>query len=199
MSLDTLATVSLTYVSHARRRAAALGRVGESAVLLVAAAVAQRWIAMPRWSWLLGDAQPHTVDEGGLVGDEGCSPRATTVEGQVVSALARAGGVLPFRPSCLAQAAAAQVMLRRRGEPGVVVIGLKRPSCTPQQVDLPRARSGLRPTHRQVGRADSAPWEAHAWVLGSAGVLLGGDAAEGFTPTTDFRVRPSGVPAGPGA
>ena len=62
-------------------------------------------------------------------------------------------------------------MLRRRGEPGVVVIGLR-----PVQVD---------------GVTD---WQAHAWLLGRQGALTGGPAATGFTATTVF-IQPDGLRA----
>jgi len=79
----------------------------------------------------------------------------------VAGAIRRASQLLPFEPTCLAQAGAGQMMLRRRHHPGVVVIGLRR------------------------GEAD---WDAHAWLLGHAGALTGGPAARGFTPTTVFTV-----------
>ena len=53
------------------------------------------------------------------------------------------------------------MMLRRRGEPGVVVIGL---------------------------RPSDGEWDAHAWLLGRRGAITGGTAAAGFTATTVFEV-----------
>ncbi len=58
-------------------------------------------------------------------------------------------------------------MLRRRGKPGVVVIGL---------------------------RSADGEWDAHAWLLGERGALTGGIASEGFTATTVFEV-PGGLKA----
>ncbi len=58
-------------------------------------------------------------------------------------------------------------MLRRRGKPGVVVVGL---------------------------RSTDGAWDAHAWLLGERGALTGGPAADGFTATTVFEV-PGGVRA----
>jgi hypothetical protein len=100
----------------------------------------------------------------------------TPVEGSVVLAVAAAVRRLPWEPSCLSQAATVQFLLRRRGESGVVVIGLR--------------------------RADpDGPWESHAWLLGRSGALTGGPAATGFTPVTVFgdpgRPISSGIEFGP--
>ncbi len=142
-------------------------RVAEAALLLTAAAAAQRWVPMPRWSGVLG--KPGAVPpelRGSAVG--GIEVRAATLaEARVGSAVARASRRLPFEASCLAQATAGQVMLRRRREPGVVVVGL-RPSVESE-----------------------ADWGAHAWLLGRRGALTGGPAAAGFTATTAFGVAES--------
>jgi hypothetical protein len=91
---------------------------------------------------------------------------ATPTETRVANAIRRGSGRLPWEPTCLAEATAGQIMLRRRGETGVVVIGL-RPSPT--------------------GTPDAEPdWQAHAWLLGRRGALTGGPAAAGFTATTVF-------------
>lgn len=141
-------------------------RVAEAAVLLCAATMAQRWVPMPRWSALLGrpGAVPETMRGAA---DRGIPVRAATpTEARVGSALARAQRRLPFEASCLAQATAGQVMLRRRGEPGTVVIGLRAPG----------------------DGAEGGDWDAHAWLLGRGGALTGGPAAAGFTATTVFGV-----------
>lgn len=135
-------------------------RVVEAAVLLTASSAAQRWVTMPRWSRVLGVAAPVPDDwQGRRV--EGLSTSAANVlEYRVASAVRRGALLLPWTPTCLAEAAAAQVMLARRGAPGVVVIGL-RPGAT-------------------------GAWDAHAWLLGRQGALTGGPAAEGFSATTVF-------------
>jgi hypothetical protein len=81
--------------------------------------------------------------------------------------------MLPFEPSCLAQATAGQVMLRRRGQPGVVVIGLRPPTAASPVAEFPTGE-------------DRDRWGAHAWLMGSAGALTGGPAAEGFTAINVF-------------
>lgn len=82
--------------------------------------------------------------------------------------MARASAALPWSPSCLAEAAAAQVLLRQAGESGVVVIGLR--------------------------RQEGGGWDAHSWLLGRRGALTGGPAAQGFTATTVYE-RPGGLRA----
>jgi hypothetical protein len=62
-------------------------------------------------------------------------------------------------------------MMSVRGEPGVVVIGLRRDET-----------------------ASKKQWKAHAWLVGQGGVITGGPAAVGFTPTTVYE-RPSGLRA----
>jgi hypothetical protein len=88
----------------------------------------------------------------------------------VAVALTRASRLIPFHPTCLAQATAGQVMLRRRGEPGVVVLGLRRPEIE--------------------GDGSASPaWGVHAWLVGTEGALTGGSAASGFTATSAFDAR----------
>lgn len=140
-------------------------------MLLGVGAAAQRWVPMPRWSALLG--APGAVPgqwRGRQVRALG-EAAADEVERRVAFAVDRAMAHLPMQPTCLAQAFAGQLMLRRRGRSGVVVIG-------------------LRPPPSAEGR-----WEAHAWLLGEAGALTGGPAAHGFTATTVFEV-PGGLRAG---
>jgi hypothetical protein len=129
--------------------------------LLTAAGVATRAVPIRRWSGLLGQPAPlpeHWADEP--------SPQqrpapATPAEYRVARSIARASRLLPWTPSCLDQALAAQVLLRRAGTPGTVVIGVRR---------------------------DDSGAETHAWVLGQAGPLTGGPAGEDYTPTAVFTV-----------
>jgi hypothetical protein len=93
---------------------------------------------------------------------------ANSEEVRVASAVRSACRRLAWEPTCLAQAATGQLMLRRRGGAGVVVIGLR-----PQR---------------------GAPWQAHAWLLGKRGALTGGRAADGFTAATVYQL-PGGLQA----
>jgi hypothetical protein len=174
-----------------RHRIAAAGRVGEAALLLTAASAAQRWVPMRRWSPVLGHhgpippSWPATWPALRSTAGPADSP-VTPADHRVRVALRRALRLTPWQPSCLAQATAAQVMLRRRGAAGVVVIGLRAPSpptSTLSTSSQPAAGNG------GSFEADGQQWAAHAWLLRPCGVLVGGAAAAGFSPTTAFEVR----------
>ena len=148
-----------------RRRWAHRVRVVVAMVLLTVFGAAQRWVPMRRWSGVLGRAAavpPAWLDQRIAT----LPVRAGSVaERQVLVAVQRAARALPWTPTCLAEAAAGQVLLRRVGAAGVVVIGLRR-----------------------TDPAVSAEWDAHAWLLGARGALTGGPAARGFTATTVYEV-----------
>lgn len=145
-------------------------RVLEALLLLSLGVALQRWVPMPRWAFLLGSAQEVPKGWGhDPVGDLPIQA-ATSTERQVAVAVRRASSRLPGEPSCLAEALAGQLMLRRRGEPGVVVLGL-------------RSRGA---------DAHGASWGAHAWLLGREGALVGAAAARGYTPATLYTVERDG-------
>ena len=152
-------------ISARRRVWRGRARVAEAMVLLTMAGAAQKWVPMTLWSGLLGQhGEVPTSWRGQAVG---VLPRRaeSVVEVRVARAIRRGAQRLPWHSTCLAEATAGQVMLRRRGQPGVVVIGLR-----PNE-------------ERPSGR-----WDAHAWLLGAQGALTGGPAAAGFTATTVFEV-----------
>lgn len=155
-----------------RRTAAHWVRVVVAMVVLTATAVAQRFIPMPRWSGVLG--RPTAVPEAWRASPVLSLPNRwdSLAERRAARAVRSAGRYLPWTPRCLAEAAAAQVLLRSAGSPAVVVIGLRPP---------PQAE------HQQM-------WEAHAWLVGRSGAITGGPAARGFTATTVFEV-PGGLSA----
>ncbi len=153
--------------SAASRRWRGRARVAQAMALITATGVAQKVVPMTRWSRVIGEhAQvPRTWE---ATSEQAVPVRSADLdEERVRRAIRRASDRLPWTPSCLAQAAAGQIMLRRRGKPGVVVIGL---------------------------RPAEGEWDAHAWLLGARGALTGGLDAEGFTPTTVFEV-PEGLKA----
>lgn len=150
----------------ARRRL----RTAEAAALLAVGSAAQRWVPLPRWAPALGVASPVPDDLAGVPVSAAPVAPVTRPEREVRRAVQRASARLPWQPTCLAQAFAGQVMLRRRRYPGIVVIG-------------------LRPT--APGRA----WDVHAWLSGPTGTISGGVAARGFTPTMLFR-PPGGLGRG---
>lgn len=145
----------------------ARARVVEAMALIASAGVLQKAIPIRRWSKVIGEPAP--VPSEWRTHEAIPARGADLDEDRVRRAIRRASDRLPWTPSCLAQAAAGQVMLRQRGKSGVVVIGL-------------RATTADR------------PWDAHAWLLGRCGALSGAQAAEGFTPTAVFEV-PGGLHA----
>lgn len=122
----------------------------EALVLVLVARVLRAWVPMRRWSRVLGPTQPPTANA------RPDAPEGTeaAVAAAVASATRKAGG------NCLEQAFAASLMLRLRGERGVVVIGLDRADPA------------------------SAP---HAWLVGRSGrVVVGGDVTDRFVPVSQF-------------
>ncbi len=140
-------------------------RVIEAMLLLGLAAAAQRFVPMPWWSGLIGEAASVPSEWRGQRIERLPSRWATPTERKVVKAIESASRLVPWAPRCLAEATAGQVMLRQFGAPGVVVIGLQPAEAAPMQT-----------------------WNAHAWLLGQHGALTGGRAASGFTATTVFQV-----------
>lgn len=170
---------------------------------------------MRRWSAALGRPAPVPAAWLGQRTHGWARRAAVDRDGQVEHAVAfavrRAAGRLPFRSSCLAEAFAGQVLLRRRGCGGVVVIGLRRmlaadaadaaaASAAPDATAAPDGSGAADAAGRSGGSGAAGPqggagasWEAHAWLVGRTGVLTGGPAARGFTATSVFQVpgRPS--------
>ena len=138
------------------------GRVAEAITFVALASGARACVPVRRWSGVFGSVRPvppeWSADSTQLLPNRASSD----LEAVVSWAVHRSSRWLPGTPNCLAQAAAAQVMLRRRGSSGVVVIGLR--------------------------RDHEGTWDAHAWLLGRRGALVGGPAAEGFKPTMVFAV-----------
>jgi hypothetical protein len=161
---DTLVQSAYTrgMVGARRRVWLGRGRTAEAMVLLAAGSAAQKWVPMRRWSGWLGSVGAVPEAWRGRPVERHVRAARTPVEIGVESAIVNGSRRLPWEPSCLAQAAAAQVMLRRRGTGGVVVIGLR--------------------------RSDDGAWDAHAWLMTASGVLTGGAASRGFTATSVFEV-----------
>ena len=133
-------------------------------VLLAVFGLAQRGVPMRWWSPVLGRMAAPPASWGASRVEHLPARVGSRLEWSVARAVRRAGRALPWSPTCLAEAAAGQVMLRQYRAPGVVVIGL-RPTAVP-----------------------GARWDAHAWLLGRRGALTGGPAAAGFTATTVYAV-----------
>lgn len=164
MTTQVVPTRTRTQKAVLRWRHRAL--VVEGMGLLAVGTALQKWVPMTKWSRLLGSAGPVPRQWSGAVITALPARAADARERRVVVALRSANRHVPWHNTCLAEATAAQVMLRQLGRPGVVVIGLRA---------------------TEVG-----PWDAHAWLLGPRGALTGGPAARGFTATTVFEV-PGGL------
>lgn len=80
----------------------------------------------------------------------------------VASAIRRGAWRLPFESTCLIRAIAGRLMLRRRGTPSSLVIG--------------------------VAVRDGRP-SAHAWLTASGGVVCGGSEAAEFSPIAAWHSR----------
>ena len=119
-------------VARAARLASGLQIHAEAAALLTASRLALRLLPFHVVEPALGQRASDAIDssEGGGTADRTCQ--------RVLRAVARVRRVLPWDSTCLCAALAAKSMLRLRGAPGLVLIGVKK-------------------------RADS-PLEAHAWI-----------------------------------
>lgn len=134
----------------------ALATLLKVTTLLFVGAFLQKFVPMTRWGHLLGtpgkpDRTSHSTSE-------------TTVPTEVRSlekSLRQGVRLLPFTPSCLAQAFAGQRMLMSKDIPGTVTIGLRREG-----------------THN---------WPAHAWLHAGNRVITGGGVGDVYFPTTSYR------------
>lgn len=146
-----------------RARVAGWARTSEAMALLTVGSAVQRWVPIRHWASWLGESVPVPQPWRGTAVQRMVRTQPRPVDTQVKAAIESGSRHLPWTPSCLAQAIAAQAMLRRRHSAGVVVIGLRRPDT-------------------------GGDWAAHAWLMVPSGVLTGGPAARGFTATGVFEV-----------
>src|SRR5204862_4684937 len=101
------------------------GRTFEAALSLLA--VRLTFALLPfRWALLLLRANPGERTNPGESNDAELSAPLNEVAADIARAVNRAARYLPFRFACLPRAFAALVMLRRRGIPGTVHLGLAR-------------------------------------------------------------------------
>lgn len=109
-----------------------------------------RILKFPRLSRSLGR---HMAESGG--GDERATRESGDRVGWAVTGVAK---VLPWKPVCLPQAVAAQWMLRRRGVPSTLYMGID-------------PRGG---------------YDAHAWVSVGDHIVTGGPSTERFAVVSTF-------------
>lgn len=137
-------------------------RVVEALVVLTVADAAVRVIPFRRIGATLGERQAAGAAEVTAAERE----RSLAV-GRAVRSAAR---FLPQHPVCLAQAIAAQWMLRRRGIAGTVYLGA--------QLDTSASTS-------------AAAMKAHAWVRVGGDIVVGRAEHRRYTPVASFAPRPS--------
>ena len=137
-------------------RAAHRLRVVEAAVALAVVGVALAVLPFRIVARLAG-----RVEASGQACPPPTADAAASAVGRAVTAAARR---LPWRPACLEQALAACLMLRRRGVPSHLCIG--------------------------VAIGDGREVRAHAWLTASGGTVCGGPAAAEITPIAAFRPMP---------
>jgi hypothetical protein len=129
-------------------------RVAEAAAFLVVVSVALRILPFRFLARLVGGVQG-----GRPAGPATCDRRAASI-GRAVTVAARR---LPWHPVCLPQALAAAFMLRRRGIPSQLCLGV---------------------------RQEDGNIEAHAWLTvdgPAGGVVCGGAEAQDFVPIASLR------------
>lgn len=138
-------------MSKARRRLRALEAL---AVLLVVTTI-RRSMPMHRWA-------PRLIGRASVAPLPGVPSDAvlTDVDRQVADAVRAATRRVPVQFTCLDQAVAGALMLRRRRVATSIVIGLPR---------------------------DEAFTDSHAWLLGACdGIVLGGMVADRYVPASVF-------------
>jgi hypothetical protein len=145
MSLGRAVLKTLSLPPRERRRAV------EAAVELARASLELRLVPSSRTVALLGRPRQG-------VPDEGVDPGRLREAERVGAAVAAVAGRLPWRPTCLRQALAAQRMLRRRGIPAHLHLGVTGP---------------------EEGRA-------HAWVTVCGRAVVGQPGHERFVPLAMF-------------
>lgn len=123
----------------------------EAGVLLAAAALA---VAVVPFRYLAAHLGTPMRESGGP--GEGQDPPAVRAVSWAVQVAARN---LPWAPTCLARAVAAKLMLRRRGIPSTLYLGVAH---------------------------EGSAIRAHAWLRSGKAILTGAEANRGFTAVCWF-------------
>lgn len=129
----------------------------------------RRLMPMRVWSKLMGT--PRSPASGKGVSDQNDTnspepPPFSRHELEVSRGVTRASRLARGRFSCLDQACAGYLMLRRRGVSGILNIGILRNAATPYGEPL-----------------------AHAWLETASGRLIGGSFHQDYVPVTVFMAR----------
>jgi hypothetical protein len=132
--------------------------------LLILFSWRQQFAPIERWKQFLGEPGAVPPKTHLLIFNPLEDPGS--VDSLVTKAIRRATSLLPYTPTCLAQAATGMRLLYRQDRAAEIIIGL-------QQSD---------------DSMDS--WPAHAWLTTDAGILTGGREVGNFHPTSLFRLVP---------
>ncbi len=122
--------------------------------LVIAGSLLQKFVPMTKWGHLIGAVHAVPQEIRSHAGPDHLSEDAA----RLAKAIARSGTVLPWTPSCLAQAYAGQRILRSQGKHSAVVVGL-----------------------RPEG---SAQWPAHAWLISGGEIITGGAISGQYFPAS---------------
>lgn len=122
--------------------------------LVILGSVLQKWVPMTRWGHLIGEVHAVPQEFRSVVSSDHLSAPSR----RLAKAIGRSCTLLPWTPSCLAQAFAGQRLLHSYGQPGAVVIGLK-----PE---------------------GNAEWPAHAWLVSGGEVISGGAISHEYFPAS---------------
>ncbi len=126
-------------------------------LLVAIGSLLQKFVPISQWSNWLGAVE--SVPSG--LSDIDYSQRISGKAGELSSAISKASELLPWTPSCLAQAFAGQQVIRRSGESGIVVIGLR-----------PRKKKSTK------------TWPAHAWLIYQGQIITGGAVSHRYFPAS---------------
>jgi hypothetical protein len=114
-----------------------------------------RWLPLRRYASSFGEAARHP-DHRSL------EARPAAIAAEVSAAIRVVSAHLPWHSTCLMNAAAAQWMLKRRGIPATLRLGLARDEASGRLL-------------------------AHAWLTVGQTVLAGGPSGEHYTVVSEFR------------
>jgi hypothetical protein len=138
----------------------------EALFFLSLVALLRRSVPMRVWSRVIGVPRKPEATTAGVLGSvphDVDAGRTESAERLVRRAIGRADLIMGEPFTCLEKASAGLMMLRRRRCSSMVVIGLMRPESQKDR-----------------------PWEAHAWLETSTGVIIGGEGVDTFKPVTLF-------------
>jgi hypothetical protein len=122
--------------------------------LVILGSLLQKLVPMTRWGHLIGEVHRVPKEISSIRHDHEMGGESASL----AKAIARACTLLPWTPSCLAQAFAGQRILHAKGKPGAVVVGLRPESAV--------------------------EWPAHAWLIADGHIITGGAISHQYFPAS---------------